>query len=218
MSGSKLDSADYEDIEDWLSIIEDKFHIKFADDAFSEVQTFGELLDFIINKIPHTHVDTCTTQQAFYKLKSAISRPTALNISPSTPLLLVFPKKGRRENVTRVEQFLGFKIQLLKPHPMISNSLWISLLVCTIAIFQNLQTFGLPFLVTIVGLFIAYRFGTVLTYDTVGDLVHAIVRDNYLKVRRKPDTMNRNELENILLEIIKDSSSVRAKLTRDTPL
>jgi hypothetical protein len=60
----------------------------------------------VLNKIGNLHVEDCTTQQSFYKLKAAILKVTNVEeelIRPSTPLELIFPKPNRRKQIKALQ-------------------------------------------------------------------------------------------------------------------
>lgn len=73
MTDYELNNIDPENIEDLLVKVEKSFNIKFVGNELIALLTFGELCDHIVNKIKLDHSDNCTTQQAFYKLRNAIS-------------------------------------------------------------------------------------------------------------------------------------------------
>ena len=78
----ELKNIDPEDVGDVLKKVEKSFGFKFGDTELKDVKTFGELCDIITYKVQGDSTNDCTTQQAFYKLKTAISVTTT------------FPKKG----------------------------------------------------------------------------------------------------------------------------
>src|SRR5690349_14172915 len=108
----QLKDTDLEDIEDVLKKIEKSFGFKFGRTELKEVKTFGVLCDIITDKVKGDSSSDCTTQQAFYKLRSAIG--TVLSIEKSsltvdTRLDVLFPRKQRRRKIKEAEGVLGFK-------------------------------------------------------------------------------------------------------------
>src|SRR5690349_9194542 len=85
----KLENVDVEDLSDVLLQIEKRFQIRFSDTAFKDAKTFGDICDVVQNNITLPHVDDCTTQQAFYKVRKALTvscnMPTS-GIEPATTL------------------------------------------------------------------------------------------------------------------------------------
>ena len=69
----KISEVDIEEIEDLLLKVETSFDIRFADNELKGITTFGELCDIIENKIQLENSNDCTTQQAFYKLRDALT-------------------------------------------------------------------------------------------------------------------------------------------------
>ncbi len=72
MKNFELKDYDIEDLEDILVRIEESFGISFVDNELAKVTNFGQLSDSIINKIKMRESESCTSQQAFYKLREAI--------------------------------------------------------------------------------------------------------------------------------------------------
>ncbi len=67
----KLHDDHYEDIYYLITDVEREFDLDFSNDDFKEAASLGQLMDIISNKIPLNEVENCTTQQAFYKIRSA---------------------------------------------------------------------------------------------------------------------------------------------------
>ena len=192
-----------EDIEGLILEIEESFGVEFADDEFAHVMTFGELCDGIINKIQLNNTDDCTSQQAFYKLRNAIS--VALNIDKKgiTPDLLlaeILPKQSRRDDVKKIETILGFKLGILSPKLWIEVTLIALFISSFIIAFFSLLIAIIVFVLSIIVLKLAHETGNELDVEIVGDVVKKMTRENYLKSRRNPGTFNKNEMENILID------------------
>lgn len=220
MTDYKLYNIDPDDIEDLLVKVEKSFNIKFLGNELMGLTTFGELCDHITNKIELDHSDSCTKQQAFYKLRSAISSTLNIdNIKTDTLLTDILPRQNRLSSVRQIENKLGFKLSLLRPTYFISGVILIFLLVSIIGLFINWK-FGLSgFLLSILALGIANKFGKEIDLKTVGELTEKMARENYLKSRRNSTTANKNEMESILKEwFSKDLDLDQAVLTRDAKL
>ncbi len=213
----ELKNIDPEDIEDLLVKVEKSFNIKFVSNEFTGLSTFGELCDHITNKIQLDHSDSCATQQAFYKLRNAISATTNIsNIKTDTLLSDILPRQKRLSLVRQIENQLGFKLPLLRPKYFITGTLILVFLVSLGGLFISWKI-GLMLLVfSLVGLRIANKFGKELDIKTLGELTEKMTREHYLKSRRNSTTFNRNEIENILTEwFSKDLYLDKSKLTRD---
>ncbi|MBD1422629.1 acyl carrier protein [Sphingobacterium chuzhouense] len=114
----KLENIDSEDIDDLLIEIEKSFEISFADAELSSITTFGQLCDLVMEKIKLENVDSCTTQQAFYKLRNAISITLQIDhksISTDLPLTVILPHKERRHRTKKLERHLRIKLNILSP-------------------------------------------------------------------------------------------------------
>ncbi|MEO7213236.1 hypothetical protein [Mucilaginibacter sp.] len=206
--GLNLNNFDAEDIGDVLLKIEKSFDIAFADNDLKEAKTFGALCDVVVAKVKHAQADSCTTQQAFYKLRSAINakNPTEKYlVKPQTKLCELFPRDNRIEVVADIEAEMGFHMNLLQPKPWV---VWMFglLLVGSVALFwinSTVATLGL--IVSIAGLRLAGRFGKELKVKTIGDLAEKIAREHYLKCRRDASTVNRAEIVQKVKELFAES-------------
>ncbi len=99
MKNVELKNIDPDDVNDLLLKIEASFNIKFQQNELTHAQTFGEICDLIKGKLQLDHTNDCTTQQAFYKLRSAfisVTQVENIKISPETSLAVLLPRKVRR--------------------------------------------------------------------------------------------------------------------------
>ena len=136
----KLDNVDPDDISDVLIKVEKSFKIKFGSNELKDVNTFGELCDIIVSKIDVQERDDCTSQQAFYKLREAISRTLEIDkseIHSHIKLSVLFPKTTRRQKIKQVERSLGFSLKILRPKHAITGFFSILFIVSLIALFVN---------------------------------------------------------------------------------
>jgi hypothetical protein len=69
----ELKNIDPLDIDDLLSKIELSFGIEFFENELNHIKTFGEFCEYVENKIEFKNTNDCTNQQAFYKLRNALS-------------------------------------------------------------------------------------------------------------------------------------------------
>lgn len=217
MTNYELNNIDPEDIEDLLVKVEKSFNIKFVGNELVGLSTFGEVCEHISKKIQLDQSDQCTTQQAFYKLRSVISSILTIdNIKTDTLLVDILPRPGRISTVRQIENKLGFKLSFLRPKYFISGTLIVILLASFVGLFINWK-FGISgLLFSIVGLHIANKFGKEIDIRTVGELAKKMTRENYLKSRRNATTFNKNEIENILKDWFShDLDLDKTKLTRD---
>ncbi len=116
MSNFKLNNIDPDDLLDFLISLEKSFDIKFIDKELGYIKTFGDLCDYIINKIQLENVDDCTGQQAFYKLRKAMLSVLGINneeITRSKMLEDLLPEKTRRSDLKNLEATLEMKLAIL---------------------------------------------------------------------------------------------------------
>ncbi len=161
----ELKNIDIEEIENLLLKVETSFNIKFVNSELAHVTTFGQLCDYITNKIQLDDSDNCTSQQAFYKIRDAISSTLQIDkktISPNFLLADILPRQNRRLKTKKLEEFLGFKLNILRPPHWVTVAFLITLLVSIIEFFFNWK-FGLSALIiSIVGLWFANKIGNEL--------------------------------------------------------
>jgi hypothetical protein len=213
-----LNNVDPEDIEDFLVKVETSFGIKFAERELAHVKTFGEMCDHLIDKIQLEDVNDCTTQQAFYKLREAMSAVTGLNrqsIHTDLPLQVAFPIKNRRTSIREVEQKLNIKLNLLRSPDWIFTTLVLLLVASLIGLFFKWQLGCLGLGISVSGFWLSAKLGTMFTMNTFGQLVQQLTRESYLKMRRNPATFNKEEIELLLTEWFEDDLGFdRSTLTR----
>ncbi|MCZ4408916.1 hypothetical protein O3Q51_08860 [Cryomorphaceae bacterium 1068] len=215
----KIDS---EDLEHMLLKIEDSFDIRFETNELAHVRTYGEFCDAIKDKISLDHSEDCTTQQAFYKLREALTKSTETEkkeITPTTELAEIFPRKTRKNQVKTLEMNLGFKLSILRPPHFVTGFLAILLLASFIVLFID-WPYGLIGLgLAIGGIWISNKLGNELNVKTVRELSEKMTRENYVKSRRNSQTINKNELDKILENWFVDFLGVRkSELTREAQL
>ena len=114
----ELKNVDPDDLGDLLIKIEKSFSIHLDEQEFFKIKTFVELCDLITNQIQLEHTDDCTSQQAFYKVRSAFSTALQIDrvaITPNTILKNLFQKENRRYSAKEIEKKAGLEFSLLKP-------------------------------------------------------------------------------------------------------
>lgn len=199
----ELKNIDPDDISDLLFKIEKSFDIKFGDTELLHIMTFGELCDHIANKIQLNNSDNCTSQQAFYKLRNAISSTFDLDsktISTNYSLKDFLPRKKRRLNVKSLEKQLGFELNILRPPHWVTWTLSMILFSGFVLFFFNWKIGLLLILISNAGFWFANKIGNELELQTVGQVAAKMTRENYLKSRRNSKTFNKNEIKMILTD------------------
>jgi acyl carrier protein len=219
MTDYELKNIDPDDISDLLVKVEKSFDIKFGDTELMHISTFGELCDHIANKIQLDNSDDCTSQQAFYKLRDTISSTLQIDnktISTNFSLADLLPRQSRRSRTKKLEEDLGFKLNILRPPHWVTTTLIIILLASFVGLFFNWQIGLLGLVLSFTGLWLASKIGNELDLQTVGQIAEKMTRENYLKSRRNSKTFNKNEIEKILTNwFSSDLDLDKNKLTRE---
>ncbi|HMG10470.1 MAG TPA: hypothetical protein VK609_18280 [Mucilaginibacter sp.] len=215
-----LNNVDPEDIGDVLVKIEKSFNIRLDDTSRKDVKTFGKLCDIVVEKVKQTNNDSCTTQQAFYKIRNAINStisPPKELIKPQTRLADLFPRGNRLEVIAEIEKEMGFKINLLQPKQGIVST-FVFVLLASLAgfFFQPVMAF-VGLIIAATGLMLAGKFGKELKVKTLGDLAEKVAREHHLKCKRDAATVNRTEIAQKVKEhFARDLYLEPSVLTRDT--
>jgi hypothetical protein len=213
---NKLRKFDSADIEAVVARIEKSFSIKFDYRSLAEVDSFRMLADIIASKINLGHADTCTTQQAFYKLRCAIANATATekcSITPQSKLSKLFPREDRLRVIAEIDQELGFETNLLQPKQWVIGLFALALIVSFVGLFYNWQIAAAGCLASVLGLKLAGKFGKEIHLKTVGDLANKISRESYMKARRN-STVNKNEIEQKVRELFANDLGLQPILIR----
>lgn len=214
-----LHSDHYDDIEDLIASVESEFNVKFHNDDFVSVKSVGQLFDVILNKLPLSNSETCTSQQAFYKIRKAFCNMDYVRpIRPATLLEDLLPRQGRISTVKALERELGMVLNILSPPQWLSNIIWTAGFVTIAGLFYDTRIFLPLLLVVIVIGRIVYRFGKELDLVTVADLARHLTSNNYLAARRNPDTINRKELSQVLLDRLNLNYDEEGRLVMETAI
>jgi hypothetical protein len=216
-----LIDADKEDINDVLLKIQTSFNITLVNEELKEVKTFGSLCDTVVKKVKHKNASSCTTQQAFYKLRNAINSIIAADkelIKPQTRLSDIFPRDTRLQVIAEIEKEMGFKLNLLKPRGVVVFAFSSILTASVICLFFYPAVIGCSGLIlSVLGLLLAGKFGKEMDIKTLGDLAEKIAREHYLTCRRNASTVNRNEIAAKIKELFTaDLYLEPSGLTRDS--
>jgi len=110
-----------DDIEDVLKLVEKSYNLRFETNELAHIRTFGELSDHIVSKNKLDNKDDCTDQQAFYKLRDAISSANGRDNSTIEPNMLLtdlFPRRTRRKEIRKIERELSLDLRVTIPAPL----------------------------------------------------------------------------------------------------
>jgi hypothetical protein len=216
----ELKNHDTEEVYYILEKIEKSFGFKFDKKELEHVTTFGELCDIITNKVQGDSINDCTTQQAFYMLRKALSTTLLVDndlIKTETSLFELFPKQNRKQRIKKFETELGFPTDILDIKQWMGWTIVIGFVGSLIMFFFNwkIALSGLTFSILFSWVTIKF-FSTELEALTVGQLAEKVSRENYKKARRNPATINKKEIAQKVKELfIKDFDLNESVLTRE---
>ncbi|MCW1147648.1 hypothetical protein [Flavobacterium lacisediminis] len=211
MKNNKFDIYEIENIEDCIPSLEKMYKFKFEEGETQMVKNFDEFCDLIITKIDYENVETCTTQQAFYKLRNSLIEEKISekeNVKLETKLKDLFPRKNRIKLVKRVENNIGFNLNILGPPKFVFYSLVILLFTSIIFIFINYKFGILGIVISILGFYLSFRFGKELEIGTLKELVEKITIENYLAVRTQKNSVNKSELKKVITDWFVENTGI----------
>jgi acyl carrier protein len=214
MKNNILDSYEIENIEDCIPSIEKMYKFKFEEGETQNVKNFDEFCDLIISKIDFQNVESCTTQQAFYKLRNSLIEEKISykeKIKPETKLNELFPRENRIKLVKKVEKNIGFKLNILLPPKLVFYTLVILSTISFISLFINFK-FGISGIgISVLGFYLCSWFGKELEFETLKELVEKISSENYLEIRAQKNTVNKSELKKILNNWFAENTGIEKK-------
>ncbi|WP_118953313.1 acyl carrier protein [Taibaiella helva] len=198
-----LAHCDDDDIFDIVHELEKSFGLSFARDAFRDVKTFGDLCTVFEQHLTAEHRDDCTSQQAFYRVRSAIvtTLPVDQNqVTPDSSLRTLFSKPGRRKRIHAFETCLGVKVSLLVyPNWLVPVSCF--LFACS---FIALLFSGKIAIAGFILLFVVNRlekyYDSQFAMTTVRQLAEQLTIEHYTAARRFNHTVNRTEIRYIITQ------------------
>lgn len=215
---SKLDNYEDEDIFDVVVKLERSFGLKFEKNAFSNVETFGDLCDVFEKHLQYVDSDDCTKQQAFYRVREPIASVQGISkdvITPDTKLEALFPPHDRRRKIKLFKNYLALKIDMLTYPGRLALTFGVGLLLSLLAFFLSWKIASAGIAFFIMAFTIADKLGNMLNLQTVRDLTGKLARENYIGVRRRKGTMNRNEVLQIIIETFSNDLAIdKGDLTR----
>ena len=212
MKTEKLDKYEIENIEDLIPEIEKMYNFTFENEELINAKNFNDFTELIIGKIDLENIESCTTQQAFYKLRKSISEVGILEknkLNTETKLKEIFPRKNRRELVKSLEENIGFKLNIINPPLLLSISLLIFGIVSFILLFISVKIGIIGLGITILGFQLSLKFGKEIQLNSIRELVAKITTENYLSLRTESNTINRKELKKVILEWVSENSGIK---------
>ena len=212
MTTEKLDKYEIENIEDLIPEIEKMYNFTFKNNELINTKNFNDFTELIIEKIDLENVESCTTQQGFYKLRKSISDLGILEknkLSTESKLNEIFPRKNRKEIVKRLEENIGFKLNIIDTPLILFNSLLFIGIVSFILLFITLKIGIIGLGISIIGFYISTNYGIEIQLNSVRELVEKISIENYLNIRTEKNTINRKEMKKVLIEWISKNSGIK---------
>lgn len=216
---TKLDNYEAEDIGDVVLKLEKSFGLKFEKNTFISVKTFGDLCDIFESQITYVNQDDCTKQQAFYRIREAISLTQQVSQSEiilDSKLIDLFPRHNRRQKTGEFQDHLGIKVKILTYPDWVALIFGLGFLLSLIAFFFDwkIALSGIIFFLFVTK--IADKVGMTLAVQTVRQLVEKTAKENYGAVRRNTKTVNRKEILPTIIETFSSDLDIdKAYLTRD---
>lgn len=195
----------YEDLDYAIENFVNEYDLPLDPQKLAEVRNVAEMLDLIVSYFKQEKKEDCTSQQAFYKLRTILHKYTnESDIKPSTRLEELFPKQNRIENINRVEEDLGFKLHILKMKDDIVTVLVVTFLVLFVLLFFTTLYAMVGGVIWLFAYKVAEDYRKEFKVEMVGELVKLMVEKNYFKSRRDPNTMNEKELREMIAKYFAD--------------
>ena len=214
----KLDEYESEDIFDIVVKLEKSFAIKFDKDAFLNVKTFGDICDVIESYIKYDNKEDCTKQQAFYKIREAISETQLIDkklINLDTKLVDLFPMENRRIQVKLFQRQLGVNLKFLTYPDWLLLTLIIGVLASFIAFFFEWKIAVSGIIFFAIALNVADKLGKYLAVETIKELTEKAAAEHYIDMRSSKMTVNRNEILDTIKEAFINGLAIeKEQLTR----
>lgn len=215
-----LSNVDPDDISEILRWVEKSFDIRFGCRELENVENFGALCDIIENKVNGIHADNCSSQQAYYRIREAISLVQSIDkasITLDSKLEHLFPRYDRNKKIRALQRQLGISFDIL------GMQAWFTWLILgggigsLLLFFFQWQIAIIGFLlITMAGWLAGKFFSKELKLDTVRQLTEKLSREHYVALRRNPASINRNEIAGKVKELFKaDLSFEDYQLTKD---
>ena len=216
----KLENIDLGDLEDVVMKLEDSFEVQLTGIEILKINSFGELTDVIKEKIVFESEESCTSQQAFYKLRNVIEKEFGIeNLNLKSKLSEIFPKKERLLKIKQIEGKLDFKLKITQPKSIFLKIFAYLLLSSLLFFIINYKIASILFMASIIGIWTLHKFGKELNTNTIGELAEKMKRENYSKVRRNKNTINKNEIEKIIIDTFSIELDLKkTELTRNALL
>ncbi|MFD2907878.1 hypothetical protein ACFSX9_03925 [Flavobacterium ardleyense] len=196
------------------------YQFKFENGETEKVKNFDEFCDLIITKVNFENVESCTTQQAFYKLRISIVEERIYEkekIKLETELKIIFPRSNRIKLVKKLEKNIGLELNVLSSPKSVIYSLTVILLVSIFMLFINFLYGIIGIGISVYGFYCCKWFGKELEIKNVKELVEKMTTENYLNIRSKKNTVNKSELKVVVTDWFVENAGIeKEKLKTST--
>ncbi|RVU01494.1 hypothetical protein EOD41_05885 [Mucilaginibacter limnophilus] len=190
-----LNTIDPENIGSIVHKVSKAFSLRFEIYELKGVKNFSQLCDIIQDKVKQQHTaESCTAQQAFYKLRSAITCTTGTQreaITTKTCLKDLLPREEALNIVATVEAELGLRRKKEK-QKVLSN------------------------LISLVKGKAIGKSSSNLPVKTLGQLAEKISREHHHECKRTSANITRDEIAEKLRELFQQPYNNNATFTEPT--
>ena len=201
MAEHLLKNVDPLDAADVVREIAGSLGIEFGEKELENIQTYGEFCEAVGIKVKGKAIEDCTTQQAFYKLREQVGLLRGIDkadITPASRLDDLFPRSGRRLMIRLLKDELSISMSFLRPKDSLVFTLLLGFFASSVALFFTWR-YGLAGMAfCILGFKMANYFGKEFSVTTVGEAAKEMMRLDYIKSRRNPQTFNRKEIDTVI--------------------
>jgi len=159
----------------------------------------SSLQDILVSKVADELRGEWTTDMAFHKLRTAISKirgTSPASITQDTELAQIFPKPGRKAQMKKLDEAMGFPLDILKPNSAVYGILIFLFFACIpFGIGMDWFFSGIAMLVIALLLFILGKTGSDFKMKTVGHLADHLAWKNYLKQKKGASAFSDDEIK-----------------------
>ncbi len=222
---------------DFLEVVlevEDSFGIKIPDEVAGDIETVGQLYEFVLAARPSCETARgCLSSATFRMIRRAIcSTPqlTSMRLRPRDSVRSIMPRSGRRQFWNRLQQELDLRFpRLVRPEWMVTCSAIVTVSVATIAACVGLATID-------IGHAVAFAFATAIIiaaglmlvtmpfatnphrdFATFRGLTTAVIAYNFAALNQRFHISDRNDIWNSLCVILSDQLGIsRETLHKNT--
>jgi hypothetical protein len=194
-----------EKIEVYLLKVNQQFGTRFIAKDFSHINNKLGLEASLIEQLSSNQGQEWTAEQANVQIKSALAAVCGKNESSITDETLLddlIPASGRKESVKKIEEKLGFSIDILKPNNMVYGFFIFLFFLGIPGMFYSWFISGIVMIVCAFLIYILGKTGNEFKVKTVGHLADHLFWNKYLKNASKMQLRSTEEITTKLDAII----------------